>query len=252
MSHKAANLGEIFEAGLEDVVVYSQGSKLLGGLYRGAGIGPRPTAILLHGVPGVEKNLDIAYRLRDEGWNCLYFHPRGSWGSEGSYSFSGALDDVAAATDWLVAQPSVDPQRLAIVGNSFGGYLAFTATKGDPRFRETVSIAPLVDPTSVSLPDELFDEFALMLNGAGGEELKEQWDALPAIQTMSAALSSRSILLITAGKDELFPVSHYESLAGELERLTWVRIAEADHVFSTCRMRLVTTAVDWLQKSLGS
>ena len=55
----------MFDAGLDNVVFCSQGSKLLGGFYRGGGNGPRPTAILLHGVPGVEKNLDIAYALRD-------------------------------------------------------------------------------------------------------------------------------------------------------------------------------------------
>ncbi|MFV2044942.1 MAG: alpha/beta hydrolase family protein [Anaerolineales bacterium] len=117
-----------FDAGLDDVVFDSQGSSLLGGFYRGGGSGPRPTVILLQGVPGVEKNLDISYRLRDEGWNCLYFHYRGCWDSEGKYSFGGALDDVAAATDWVLAQASVDPQRLVIIGNSFGGYLALLAS----------------------------------------------------------------------------------------------------------------------------
>ena len=63
-----------FTAGLDGVVFYSHGSKLLGGFYRAAGETPRPTVILLHGVPGVEKNLDLAYALRDAGWNCLYFH----------------------------------------------------------------------------------------------------------------------------------------------------------------------------------
>jgi len=58
-----------FSAGLDDAVFHSQGCMLLGGFYRGAGVGPRPTALLLHGVPGVEKNLDIAYALRDAGWN---------------------------------------------------------------------------------------------------------------------------------------------------------------------------------------
>lgn len=28
--------------------------------------------MVLHGVPGVEKNLDLAYALRGAGWNCLY------------------------------------------------------------------------------------------------------------------------------------------------------------------------------------
>ena len=125
---------EYFSAGLDDVLLYSQGSKLLGGFYRAKGRGPRPTAVLLHGVPGVEKNLDIAYELRDRGWNCLYFHYRGCWGSEGTYSFEGALEDVAVATEWVLAQPEVDPQRLAVVGNSFGGYLALSATAVESRY----------------------------------------------------------------------------------------------------------------------
>lgn len=240
-----------FSAGLDDAVFRSQGSMLLGGFYRGAGAGPRPTVILLHGVPGVEQNLDIAYALRDQGWNCLYFHYRGSWGSEGKYSFGGALDDVAAATDWVLELPSVDPERLAIVGNSFGGYLAFSATAADSRFKATVSITPLVDPATVDVSAELFDEFALLLNGASGEELRAQWDALPAIRTMSAPLSSRAILLITAEEDELFPLSHFDSLGGDLDALTWERIADADHVFSTRRTQMVKLTIDWLLEMLG-
>lgn len=240
-----------FVAGLEDVVFESQGSRLLGGFYRGAGSGLRPTAILLHGVPGVEKNLDIAYALRDAGWNCLYFHYRGSWGSEGNYSFGGALYDVAAATDWVLEQPSVDRERLAIIGNSFGGYLALAATAANSRYKATVSLSPLVDPATVTVSAEIFDEFAIMLNGVDAKELKAQWNDLPAIQSMASALKSRAVLLITADQDELFPPSHYETLLAELKSLIWIRIPGADHVFSTARNQLVAMTVDWLQNKLN-
>ena len=241
----------MFDAGLDDVIFYSQGSMVLGGFYRGAGTGPRPTALLLHGVPGVEQNLDIAYALRDAGWSCLYFHYRGSWGSEGNYSFSGALEDVTTATDWVLKQPSVDRERLAIVGNSFGGYLAFAATAADTRYKATVSISPLVDPSTVTVSPEIFDEFAIMLNGVGGEELKEQWEALPVIQAMSEALSSHPLLLITADDDELFPPSHYDALVADVKSITWNQIPGADHVFSTARKHLVDMTVAWLLDTLG-
>jgi predicted alpha/beta-fold hydrolase len=65
-----------FEAGLDGVTFTSKGCRLLGGFYKAAGDAPLPTAVLLHGLPGIEKHLDIAYRLRDLGWNCLYFHFR--------------------------------------------------------------------------------------------------------------------------------------------------------------------------------
>ncbi len=162
------------------------------------------------------------------------------------------MDDVDAATDWALEQPSVNRERLAIVGNSFGGYLAFAAIAADSRCKATVSISPLVDPAIVDVPAELFHEFAGMLNGAGGEELRAQWEALPSIQLMSDALSLHAVLLITADEDELFPPSHYEELAAKLGSLEWKRIPGADHVFSTARKQLVDMTVGWLQDILGS
>ena len=69
--------------GLEGIVITHAGSTMLGALYRagGAGLAKRPTALLLHGIPGLELNTDIAYALRDAGWNVLMFHSRGCWGS---------------------------------------------------------------------------------------------------------------------------------------------------------------------------
>jgi len=162
------------------------------------------------------------------------------------------LGDVRAAKEWARTQPSVDPQRLAVVGNSFGGYLALAGSAADLRIQATVSITPLVDPSTVSLPDELFEEFALMLNSVTATELTAQWDALPAILTKKDDLDARSMLLITADRDEIFPVVHYEPLVAEIDGLSWVRIADADHVFSTSRKHLVRTIVDWLLETVGN
>ena len=48
-----------------------------------AGAGRRPTVVLLHGLPGNEKNLDLAQAIRRAGWNVVTFNYRGSWGSPG-------------------------------------------------------------------------------------------------------------------------------------------------------------------------
>jgi hypothetical protein len=32
---------------------------------------------MLHGIPGTEQNFDVAYALRDVGFNCLLWHYRG-------------------------------------------------------------------------------------------------------------------------------------------------------------------------------
>ncbi|MGQ0604850.1 MAG: alpha/beta hydrolase family protein, partial [Anaerolineales bacterium] len=232
-----------FPAGLDGVTFDSQGCKLLGGFYRAQGETLRPTVVLLHGIPGVEKNLDLASALRDASFNVLYFHYRGCWGSEGAYSISGQVADVHAATEWVLRQPCVDGNRLVLVGNSLGGYMALAAGAADTRFRERISaivaLCPLIDPTSDGLTHADFDEFVMMLNGVTGEELETQWRALTPITQMAAQLRGRSLMLVTSERDTLFPPEHYEPVKHALTVHNWVRFDEGDHALSLCRQPMI-------------
>jgi pimeloyl-ACP methyl ester carboxylesterase len=238
----------MLKARIDAVIVYSHGCKMLGGFYGAAGDAPRPTVLLLHGIPGVEKNLDFAYTLRDAGRNCLYFHYRGCWGSEGNYSLNGLMDDVRQATEWLLKQPSVDGERLALIGSSLGGYLTLAAGAADPRFKALVALCPLIDPANAPLQVETADEFAEMLHGVSGEELRRQWRNLQPIPTMKKELQGRSVLLITADEDELFPTDHYPPFTGKMPHIEWLRFGEADHAFSACRKQLIEEALTWLNE----
>lgn len=242
----------VFEAGLDGVTFTSHGCKLLGGFYRAAGDTPRPTVVLLHGVPGIEKHLDIAYRLRDLGWNCLYFHPRGSWGSEGAYSFAGLTEDTRAAVDWAVAQPSVDAARVALVGGSMGGHTVLLHCAGDPRVRATVGLCPIVDPQTFDLTLAMATEFAGMLHGVTGPQLRDAWPRVPSLSGSVADLASRPLLLVTGDRDELFPLSHYTDFAAALPQMKWERAVDGDHSFSSCRPWLVSTVTNWLVAELGT
>src|SRR5262245_56538992 len=185
-----------FEAGLDGVMFTSNGCRLLGGFYKGAGIGPRPTAVLIHGLPGIEKHLDIAYRLRDLGWNCLYFHFRGCWGSEGAFSLAGLADDTRAAVEWVRAQPPVDRSRIALIGCSTGSYPSLVCGAGDPHIRAIVGVSPLIEPRAFRFPEDMADEFAGMLSGITGRVLREQWQALPPLDESLRAFAPRPILLV--------------------------------------------------------
>ncbi len=242
---------QTFDAGLDGFTVHSHGSKLLGGLYRAGGAGPRPTAILLHGLPGVEKNLDLAFALRDAGWNCAYFHYRGSWGSQGDFTLAGRSDDLASVIEWLVQQPCVDASRLALIGHSAGGYLALTSLASDRRFAAAVALCPLLDPVAAPLSLATFEEWASMLDGVSGPELQAQWAALPAVQSAAARLRDRSILLLTGRHDAIFPPDHYPAFLAALPTVEWREFADGDHGFSLCRGEMVKHAADWLQKRLG-
>lgn len=242
---------EAYQAGLDGVVLECKGSRLLCGFYRAAGVGPRPTAVLLHGLPGVEKNLDIAYGLRDAGWNCLYFHYRGSWGSGGVFSLAGRQDDLVAITEWVVQQPCVDAQRLALVGHSAGGYLALMGGASDLRFRGIVALCPLISPGRAPLSQRDFDEFARMLDGISGRELKSQYDALPPVESAAAQLRDRHVLVLTGAKDDVFPHSHYPPLIESVPTIEWHEFSNGDHFLSLCRQEAVRLVVPWLAKHVA-
>lgn len=239
-----------FPAGLAGAVFYSHGCKLLGGLYLAAGATPRPTVLLLHGLPGVDQNLDLAYALRDAGFNCLFFHYRGCWGSGGVYSLAGVVDDVRAATDWVLEHPAVDPTRLALAGNSLGGYATLAAGAVDARYKALAPLCPLIDPAESRLSAADFAEFATMLSGVSGPELAAQWQALTPVTRFADRLADRPILLVTGDRDEFFPPEHYQAFPGGRANITWQRFAEGDHIFTACRPQLVQTIVAWLHKTL--
>src|SRR5690349_7293860 len=98
-------------------------------LYLASGAGPHPLAIILHGFPGYERNQDLAQSIRRAGWHVLIFHYRGSWGSDGNFSFANAMDDTDAAVAYVrspavVANYSIDPKRIVLIGHSMGGFMA--------------------------------------------------------------------------------------------------------------------------------
>lgn len=240
-----------YEAGLDGVTFQSHGSRLLGGFYKAKGNSPRPTAILLHGLPGIEKHLDVAYCLRDDGWNCLYFHFRGCWGSHGSYSLEGLVDDIGAAVNWIFQQPSVDPSRVVLIGGSTMGHTALLYGASDPRISAMIGISPVVNPAAFHFSQELAQEFAEMLSGVTGPELIDQWNALPSLSASMQLLKGRPILMITADQDTLFPPSHYTEFMAENPEVEWVRNKDADHSFSTSRTWLVQRISEWLLKKFG-
>lgn len=53
--------------------------------------------------------------------------------------------DTLAAADWLVARGGVDPERLALAGGSYGGYLTALVTGLSPRFRAAIVHAGVYD-----------------------------------------------------------------------------------------------------------
>ena len=63
--------------GLEGFLIPGKRGKLLAACYTVAGPGPHPAVLICHGIPGVERNLDLAQFLRREGFHVMTFHYSG-------------------------------------------------------------------------------------------------------------------------------------------------------------------------------
>lgn len=241
-----------YKAGLDGVSFLSNEKRIIGGFYKAGGNTPRPTAILLHGLPGVEKHLDIAYRLRDLGWNCLYFHFRGSWGSSGSFSIDGLSDDTDAAIEWATKQEIVDKNRIVLIAGSTGSYPALVCAAKNHHIQAIVGISPLIEPSAFQFTEGMAESFADMLNGITGKQLIQQWNDMQSLQSYIEKFLPKPMLMITAGKDDIFPPSHYRNAMASFSNIQWITKEESDHGFSTLRPWLVKTVCEWLVAKLGN
>ncbi len=62
-----------FPARNQQLLISSNGFGMNALFFLAAGEGPKPTMLLLHGLPGNERNLDLAQAVRRAGWNVLTF-----------------------------------------------------------------------------------------------------------------------------------------------------------------------------------
>jgi len=124
----------------------SHGVLINGLIYAPPGAGPHPTLVICHGLPGNEKNLDLAQAVRRAGWNAVTFNYRGSWGSPGVFRFAQTLEDAEAVLAYLrnpknATELGVDTKRLAIAGHSMGGWVTALTAAQDHGLRGAVLIS---------------------------------------------------------------------------------------------------------------
>ena len=115
-----------------------------------------PAVVLPHGGPSSrdEWGFDwLAQYLAARGYAVLQPNYRGSSGfgdawlmKNGFKSWRTSIGDITASAHWLVSQGIADPNRLAIVGWSYGGYAALQSAATEPSlFKAVAAIAPVTD-----------------------------------------------------------------------------------------------------------
>ena len=250
-----------FPAHNQQLLIPSHGVGLNALLFVAGGKGPHPTVILMHGLPGNERNLDLAQAIRRAGWDVLTFTYRGAWGSPGDFSIGNSMEDTAAALDFARspegAKLGIDPRHIVLAGHSMGGATATMTASGTKGLEGLVLIDPWNPSAGTSkgavTREQMakgFDDFGHSLHGATPESVADevvakraQWNLVEAAH----GLRGLPVLMLTArygigDRDRPFT----EAMKSDGARVTAIQM-ETDHSFSDHRITLSEAIVRWLQ-----
>ncbi|MDT0344684.1 alpha/beta hydrolase family protein [Streptomyces litchfieldiae] len=253
----------------------SDGVPLLGVLHLPAGPGPHPAVLLLHGFPGNERNFDLAHALRRAGYAALVFHYRGSWGVGGTWSWGHVLEDsarVAAALrrPEIAAANRLDPDRLAVIGHSSGGFAALMTAAAAPGIGAVGSVAGF-DFGAVAaalrrepaLRESYVADWAgelLPLTGTGAAALVAEMVAAGddwSLARLAPRLADRPVLLIGTGLDTVTPpATHHVPLVDAYRAHPVPRLEHdifpTDHALADHRVALARRLTAFLDRHLAT
>jgi dipeptidyl aminopeptidase/acylaminoacyl peptidase len=129
-------------------------------LYRPAGPGPFPALLDIHGGPTSQSWRSFrpfTQYLVSKGYVVMVPNVRGSTGYGKTYTKldnkdfgGGPLKDVQACKAWLIQNAGVDGKRVAIMGQSYGGYMTLAAATFAPtEFAAHVDLFGIADLKSL-------------------------------------------------------------------------------------------------------
>lgn len=252
-------------AAMKHPLIPSHGSGLLGVIYLAAGSKPHPTAILFHGFPGFEQNLDLAQALRRAGWNVLAYHYRGSWGVPGTFSFLHCVEDADVEVNFVldpknIMEFHIDPKRIVVIGHSMGGFMAVSAAAHNQKVGAAVLLSAWnVAALSPDGADEANMAKALAsgqnlapIIGTDGPKLAHEafiHHAELDMLNLAPAIGSRPMLIVTANDNsDQFAAPFAAALRSAGDTHVSLEHFDTDHSYSGERLKLIDAVVTFLEK----
>lgn len=209
-----------------------------------------PGVLFVHGWGGDQRQyLDRAHELAALGCVCLTFDLRGHAQTKSRYetvSREEGLRDILAAYDFLAAQHNVDADRIAVVGSSYGGYLAALLTGLRPVQWLALRAPALYKDSDWRLPKHRL----------GSEQKLEVYRRQAVRVDESRALRACAAfggdaLIVESEQDTVVPhqvvVNYREAFVGA-RSLTYRVIPGADHALTgePCQRAYTNVLVTWL------
>lgn len=245
-------------AGMTELFIPSEKSLMAGFIYSANGAQKHPTLILLHGFPGNERNLDVAQAVRAHGWNVIYFDYRGSWGSQGQFSFENCVQDaknVVAFCKKYSDSLHIDTSNIALFGHSMGGFVCLKALAELPGIKKGFALstwdiyagAKDLKPSQVKDVAKQIGEYFVL--NTTTEKLVEQVIANLAfynIQNDSTALSNKQIIMLDEhnGNKQLA-----ETIKNSNHNYFDYEVWQTDHPFTNKRISLINKVIEFLDRN---
>ncbi|MQA79277.1 MAG: alpha/beta fold hydrolase [Streptosporangiales bacterium] len=231
-----------------------EGTELSGVLRLPDGDGrPSPTVVV---VPGLDATKEEMHRLQE------VFLRRGM----ATYSFDGpgqgeAEFDLPLRTDWeavasaavdaLVREPTVDADRLAVVGVSLGGYFAARAASVEPRFVAGASVGGCYSMGECwsRLPLLTRRAFVVRSGASSDAEGHERADTFTLADL--EALGGTPFLVMHGGRDRLFGDDQARRLTTHFgDDAELVVEPDGNHVLHNLAYRVRPAVADWVARRL--
>lgn len=186
---------------------------------------PSPLVVMPHGGPyardywGFDNYVQF---LASQGYIVLQPQFRGSTGFGVEHEESGygewgnkIQDDITDGVKWMIESANVDPDKICIMGASFGGYAATMGTVRTPDlYKCAIAINGVHD-----LPQMLLDHRRLLYSTINKMVSNEYGNAKEFSPKHQAKKVVTPTLLIATEEDSVVPVEHSRDFYKKLKRL---------------------------------
>ena len=207
-----------------------------------------PGVLFVHGWGGSQaRDLSRARGLAGLGCICLSFDLRGhaqTLAQQQTVTREQNLQDLLAAYDLLAQHPNIDPSAIAVVGTSYGGYLAAILTSLRPVRWLAMRVPALYRDEDWEMPKRQLDRE--MLN-----RLRRSRVSPDANRALAACAAFKGdVLIVESEHDSFVPhetIMSYRAAFQQTHSLTHRIITGADHALSDegCQHAYTDILVGW-------
>ena len=212
-----------------------------------------PGILFVHGWGGSqERDMQRGRHIAGLGCVCLTFDLRGHEKTQlqkQTVTRAHNLEDMLVAYDHLVQHPATDPERIAVIGTSYGGYLATILTTLRPVRWLAMRVPALYWDHEWEVPKQRLNREQLM---AYRQTLLGPRDnqALAACSTFTG-----DVLIVESEHDEHVPhttIMNYRSSFRRAHSMTHRIIDGADHGLSTehCQQAYTSILTAWISEMI--